>query len=326
MGIRYLNKFLRTNCPNSIACISMKEISGKKIAIDVSIYLYKFAADNTLIENMYLMLSIFRYYQIIPVFVFDGKPPDEKKQVLEKRKSDKVQAKKEFQELKKQLETDIDLDGDEKQEISIAMDLLKKKFVYIQKEQIDQVKELMRAFGVTYFDASGEADELCALLAIKKKVWACMSEDMDLFVYGCPRVLRYFSLLKHNVVIYNTKRMLDELGVLEKEFRQICVLSGTDYNMHEKNGLDLYSTLKLFKKFYKTKKHIDNADFYEWLLENTSHILDYQLIQKIDNLFNLREKKNKLDNGVFFEKMKITNGPYIKKDVIKLLSLDGFIF
>ena len=96
--------------------------------------------------------------------------------------------------------------------------------------------------------------------------------------------------------------------------------------MHEKNGLDLYSTLKLFKKFYKTKKHIDNADFYEWLLENTSHILDYQLIQKIDNLFNLREKKDKLDNGVFFEKMKITNGPYIKKDVIKLLSLDGFLF
>ena len=284
MGIRHLNKFLRTNCPNSIACVSMKVISGKKIAIDVSIYLYKFAADNTLIENMYLMLSIFRYYQIVPVFVFDGKPPDEKKQVLEKRKNDKIEAKKEFQELKKQLETDIDLDGDEKQEISIAMDLLKKKFVYIQKEQIDQVKELMRAFGVTYFDASGEADELCALLAIKKKVWACMSEDMDLFVYGCPRVLRYFSLLKHNVVIYNTKRMLDELGVLEKEFRQICVLSGTDYNMHEKNGLDLYSTLKLFKKFYKTKKHIDNADFYEWLLENTSHILDYQLIQKIDNL------------------------------------------
>lgn len=304
----------------------MKEISGKKIAIDVSIYLYKFAADNTLIENMYLMLSIFRYYQIIPVFVFDGKPPDEKKQVLEKRRSDKVQAKKEFQELKKQLETNDHLDHDEKQEISITMDLLKKKFIYIQKEQIDQVKELMRAFGATYFDAPGEADELCALLAIKKKVWACMSEDMDLFVYGCPRVLRYFSLLKHNVVIYNTKRMLEELGLLEKEFRQICILSGTDYNMYEKNGLDLYSTLKLFKKYYKTKTKANSSNFYEWLLENTSHILDYSLVQKIDDLFNLREKKDNLDNGIFFEKMKITNGLYSKKDIVSILSLDGFIF
>ena len=233
---------------------------------------------------------------------------------------------KTFQELKKQLETDDHLDHDEKQEISIAMDLLKKKFIYIQKEQIDQVKELMRAFGATYFDAPGEADELCALLAIKKKVWACMSEDMDLFVYGCPRVLRYFSLLKHNVVIYNTKRMLEELGLLEKEFRQICILSGTDYNMYEKNGLDLYSTLKLFKKYYKTKINTTNADFYEWLLENTSHISDYTLIRKIDDLFNLREKKDKLDNGVFFEKMKISNGLYSKKDIDAILSLDGFIF
>uniref|UniRef100_A0A6C0BBV9 XPG N-terminal domain-containing protein n=1 Tax=viral metagenome TaxID=1070528 RepID=A0A6C0BBV9_9ZZZZ len=306
----------------------MKEISGKKIAIDISIYLYKFAADNTLIENIYLMLSIFRYYQIIPVFVFDGKPPDEKKQVLEKRKNDKIEAKKEFQKLKKQLETDHDLDHDEKQELSITMDLLKKKFIYIKKEQIDQVKELMRAFGATYFDASGEADELCALLAIKKKVWACMSEDMDLFVYGCPRVLRYFSLLKHNVVIYNTKRMLEELGLLEKEFRQICVLSGTDYNIYEKNGLDLYGTLKLFKKYYKTKTSTKEnvLDFYQWILENTTYILDFPFVQKIDDLFNLREKKDKSGDIIFFEKMKVTNGSYVKKDIQKILSEDGFIF
>ena len=32
-------------------------------------------------ENMYLMLSIFRYYNVIPIFVFDGKPPPEKKRV-----------------------------------------------------------------------------------------------------------------------------------------------------------------------------------------------------------------------------------------------------
>jgi len=37
----------------------MSELSGKKIAVDISIYLYKFASDDTLIENIYLMLSIF---------------------------------------------------------------------------------------------------------------------------------------------------------------------------------------------------------------------------------------------------------------------------
>ena len=32
----------------------------------------------SLIEKFYLMCSIFKNYNIIPLFVFDGKPPDEK--------------------------------------------------------------------------------------------------------------------------------------------------------------------------------------------------------------------------------------------------------
>ena len=129
MGIRNLNRFLRANCIDSIKCVSMSELSGKKIAVDISIYLYKFASDDTLIENIYLMLSIFRHYKVIPVFIFDGKPPDEKKELLEKRKKDKNQAKNEYNELKQQLETGTNLDNEEKLEISTAMDLLKKKFI-----------------------------------------------------------------------------------------------------------------------------------------------------------------------------------------------------
>ena len=56
MGIKYLNSFLRENCSNSIKCMPVMELSGKKIAIDISIYLYKYEGDGTLIENMYLMM------------------------------------------------------------------------------------------------------------------------------------------------------------------------------------------------------------------------------------------------------------------------------
>ena len=324
MGIRNLNKFLRANCTDSIKCSSMSELSGKKIAIDISIYLYKFASDDTLIENIYLMLSIFRHYKVIPVFIFDGKPPDEKKELLEKRRKDKNQAKNEYNELKQQLETGTNLDNEEKLEISTAMDLLKKKFVYIKKEQIDKVKNLMRAFGVTYFDAPGEADELCALLAIKKKVWACMSEDMDLFVYGCPRVLRYFSLLKHNVVVYHTKKILEELGITEKEFRQICVLSGTDYNIHTNQNIELYNTLKIFKKYHKKcLLESTDIDFYDWLINNTTYITDYNLVKRIYNLFDLHDDH---DSVAIFERIKITNSYYQKDDIQKILMEDGFIF
>ena len=59
MGIRFLNKYFREECNtknNSIKMISLSQLSGKKIAVDISIYLYKFIGDEQLIENMYLML------------------------------------------------------------------------------------------------------------------------------------------------------------------------------------------------------------------------------------------------------------------------------
>ena len=86
MGIKNLNRFLREQAKESIKFISVAELSGKKIAVDISIYMYKYASEGSLLENIYLMLSVFRYYNICPIFVFDGKPPPEKKELLLKRK------------------------------------------------------------------------------------------------------------------------------------------------------------------------------------------------------------------------------------------------
>ena len=92
MGIKHLNKFLRTECSESIKAITIAELSGKKIAVDISIYMYKYESNEALIENMYLMLATFCQYNIIPIFIFDGKPPTEKKALLQKRKEDKKEA------------------------------------------------------------------------------------------------------------------------------------------------------------------------------------------------------------------------------------------
>jgi 5'-3' exonuclease len=85
MGIQNLNKLLKEQCADSLRLIPLSELSGKKIAVDISIYLYKYTIENSLIENIYLMLSVFRYYNIIPIFIFDGKPPTEKKELLLQR-------------------------------------------------------------------------------------------------------------------------------------------------------------------------------------------------------------------------------------------------
>jgi len=321
MGIRYLNRFLKDNASPSIKLCNLAELSGKKIAVDISIYMYRFASDNTLIENIYLMLSVFRHYNIIPIFVFDGKPPPEKRELLQKRKEDKLEAENEYNKLKNTLEINKDMDDADKQEIIYNMDMLKKKFVSINKNDIENVKSLIRSYGATYYDAPGEADQLCAMLNIKDKVWACLSEDMDMFVYGCPRVIRYLSLLNHTAVVYDIKGILNNLGITQKELREICVLSGTDYNLEcddTKNSLN--NTLKLFKKYHKSNS---KACFYEWLNSDNNYIKDYELLMKIHDMFDLNI--NHFDIKVF-EKIKIINGPIVKDEIKNILKTDGFIF
>ena len=320
MGIRNLNRYLRDNCPESIRCINIAELSGKKIAVDISIYLYKYEAENALLENMYVMLSIFRYYNIIPIFIFDGKPPPEKKTLLQKRRDDRHAAQEEYDQLKQLLESKEE--DDEKQDIVAAMDQLKKQIVQINKDKIETVKTLIRAYGATYHDAPGEADELCALLVVKKKVWACLSEDMDLFVYGCTRVIRYFSLIGHTAVLYYTKGILDELKMTQKEFKEICILSGTDYNINadgDTNKVNLRVTIKHFKKF----KESNTDSFYDWLIKNTDYISDVDLLNKINNMFNLEYAHEKLE---IFKNIKIINGPIRQDEIEEIMKEEDFIF
>jgi flap endonuclease-1 len=336
MGIRYLNSFFKEEATQAIKLISLKQLSGKKIAIDISIYMYKYASENSLIENIYLMLSVLRHYNIIPIFIFDGKPPVEKKELLQKRKEDKKAAESEYAILQNKLLINEEMDEIEKQEIMTNMDLLKRKFVNINKKDIEMVKRLIRAYGATYYDAPGESDEICALLTIKGKVWATMSEDMDMFVYGCPRVIRYISLLNHSAVLYDTKRILEILGITQKDLREICVLSGTDYNSvveETKNSPNLYTTLKYFKKFFKAKmkeennqnqyNNQQNNEFYEWLVSNNNYIKDLGLLQKICNIFDLTKNHENIKR---FEDIKISNSVTLKEEIVEILKTDGFIF
>jgi 5'-3' exonuclease len=330
MGIRYLNKYFREECKNTdaIKIIYMKQLSGKKIAVDISIYMYKFASENKLIENIYLMLSIFRHYNIIPVFVFDGKAPAEKKELIQQRIFEKKAAENEFNQLKTTLEYNSNMDENEKHEIMNKMDILKKKFIYISKNQIDDVKNLITNYGMTYCDAPNEADELCAMFAIKGIVWACLSEDMDMFLYGCPRVLRYLSLMNHTFVLYDTKQILNRLQINQNELREICVISGTDYNANNVNHCDLFTTLKYFKKY---KKYLNNDDecrlqtcsFYNWLTENIKYLEKYEdeSFVTIYSMFDLKREYLKV-----FETIKIRNGQVIHNVIKEILKKDGFLF
>ena len=278
MGIQYLNTYIKNNTTaKSIKKISFNELKNKVIAVDISIYLYKFMNDDSLIVNIYHMLSIFVYYDINAIFVFDGKPPVEKKELLEKREIDKIKARVKYQELEKHLWSCNEY---EKQEIIESMVSLKKKFTKLKYSDIKKVKELISAFGFTYIQANCEADIICGKMVVKNIAYACLSEDMDMFLYGCTRVIRYLSLLNHSAILYDLKNILMELNLTFKEFKEICIISGTDYNS-EKNKINLYDAINLHNRFKETK----SKDFYEWLDNTTDYIDNVYILYNIYNMF-----------------------------------------
>ena len=139
---------------------------------------------------------------------------------------------------------------------------------------------------------------------------------MDLFLYGCPRVLRYLSLLNESMVLYNLSEILKELEISLNDFRQICVLSGTDYN--DNNGLDLYKSVEFYKSYKNDEKNNNNIDFYTWIDNNMKGIVNIIELYVINNMFLLDNVNLKL--------YKI-NRTLIDKDNIKeIMKQDGFIF
>ena len=302
MGIKYLNRFLQENCKESIKKISLNELSGKKIVIDTSIYMYRYLGENALLENIYLMIGILRKYNIVPLFVFDGKPPKEKEELLKERKKNKKIAEEKYTELQNKI---INEEIEQNEKIEEEMNKLKKEFIRLHHTDIENVKLLMQSLGVSYIDAPGEADKLCAKIVNKNLAYACLSEDMDMFVYGCKRVLRYLSLLNKTTIIYEMKDILIELDMNFNDFKTICVISGTDYNINNTN--DLSRTLKYFKKYRKSKQKSSN--FLHWLEENTEYIKGEEVrdILKLFNLDNVPELKSCLKTRIINSEINLSN-------------------
>jgi len=326
MGIKQLNYFLMGNCTQkAIYKTGLKSFANKTVVIDTSIYLYKFAEKNAVPENIYLMISVFKQYNIVPVFVFDGKPPAEKKALLIKRKIEKDTAEAKYNELKVAVESGETVFASE-------MDKLKKQFVRVSETDIAKSKEVMTAMGVTYIESRGESDHLCAFLVKHGFAWACMSDDMDMFLYGCPRVIRHLSLLNHEGVYYDTAQILHDLDMTQEVFNDIAILSGTDYNLNDQKSLSetlrLYMRFREWSNFNSIRRNAVKKTFYEWLIETTEYVDDVEQLHKVRRMFDLNlfleTNKDEFKEVVDTMPFQLRETDFSKLQ--EVLSDDGFIF
>jgi 5'-3' exonuclease len=261
MGIPKLNKWLLDKCStDSIQKRHLNDLQDKRIAVDMSIYLYRFLVDGHFMEQLYLFLATLRYYCIRPVIVFDGKAPVEKKATIQRRRKEKQDAKTQYEILENQLAHTTDLLL--RQDIQKKMASLKKRMVRITWAYIDTAIELIQAFGFEYYLAPQEADQLCVHLALCGDVYAILSDDMDLLLSGAPRILRGFHISTHEITLYDSAAILADMGMTLPDFRATVALSGTDYELTTpRPNMALKRCFELYHE-YREESH---KDFIDWL-------------------------------------------------------------
>ncbi len=175
MGIHSLTKLIAQKSPNSIQNVNLFTFKGKRIAIDTSIFIYKSLIniryngdylrnkDGKIMSHIYGLFNkivLLKSYGIEPIFIFDGKPPTEKQDVLNSRNK-KVKDNKE--------KMNISSDPEEKKK-------LEKSTIRITREHITDLETLFQKMGVSYIHATGEAEAYAAELCRINYVDAVMSE------------------------------------------------------------------------------------------------------------------------------------------------------
>jgi len=85
MGIKNINKLLKSKCNRGIKYISMEKLRKTYIGIDTSIYLYKYTYMGNMLECFLKQINHLLSYEITQIYIFDGKPSEEKKKIKKKK-------------------------------------------------------------------------------------------------------------------------------------------------------------------------------------------------------------------------------------------------
>ena len=276
MGIKNLLKFLLQKS-SGVKSITITDYKKKKIVIDTSIIIHQSvitirnSGDDLKNKKGELSSHILGLFNktiellendIIPIYVFDGKPPDIKKEILNARK----------QVRQKALEK-LAIVTDEASKIKYL-----KKSVNITKEHNDQCREMLKYMGIPYIDADEEADKTLAYLCKNKMADGVLSEDMDILTLGTPILLRNLLASKNDPLEINLESVLNSLNLTMEQFIDLCMLFGCDYCkpiIREKNPNIIYDIYYETKSIEKTKEKLQELGF----IINETNINDYNIVR-----------------------------------------------
>ena len=252
-------------------------MKGKKISIDAYNALYQFLAAIRQPDGTPLMDSQGRvtshlngiFYRtisileegVIPVYVFDGKPPEQKSEELERRRKIKEEAEKKLDQLKKEGSSE-------------AKELKKysQMSIRLTNEMAGESKTLLELMGIPTIQAPSEGEAEAAYVNSLGLTWATGSQDYDSLLFGATRLVRNLTITgkrklpKKDVYVeirpelIELSDLLKKLGITREQLIDVAILIGTDYDPDGVKGIGIKTAYRIIKKYGKIENAIEKGE------------------------------------------------------------------
>jgi len=303
MGIKGLNKWLKSKVPGCFRLINIDKLNGERVAVDTSVYLYKFVCISNSAQNinwldMFISFCMFfKENNIRPVFVFDGKHPQEKDLTKFDRSTSKLKLQHKITHLDNLIQqlTDnciidevklseiqqfipdaVDCSDDIIHELKQIYNKLNSQCIHITERHSHLLKSFLTHAGFTYLQATTEAEKICSWLCINNYVKGVITADSDVLAYGTPLFIQEFKTGKKECIMIDYTELLDCLGLTREQFIDFCIMCGTDYNTNIP-GIGPSKAFDLIKK-YQCLEELEGTKF-------NIDILNYKSARKIFTIF-----------------------------------------
>ncbi|PFH34466.1 XPG N-terminal domain-containing protein [Besnoitia besnoiti] len=112
----------------------------------------------------------------------------------------------------------------------------------------DQIIALLRAFGVPFVSAPGEAEATAASLTEQGLADAVISDDSDALVFGAREIYRNFFENKKSVEMYEASFVVQKLGLDRQQLILLAMLLGCDYTLGVK-GIGIVNAVEVLRAF-----------------------------------------------------------------------------
>lgn len=327
MGVKGLSTFLKkiNGEDNFIKKVNLSEISGKRVGIDASIFIYRFLyKPKYFVESFMTMVYNFLVCGVIPIFVFDGLPPTEKNDEIQSRKDKKEEYQKRIDELRKRI--DMCIEKKDKEDILLEVEKLEKRVITLNKDYVIMAQDILKLIGLPYIHMEYEAEFIASHLLKGGYIDYILSEDNDLFLLGCNSVLKDYSNVNMEMTYYNFDGLLGKLGLTYGEFVEVCLLVGVDYSgrLNKTSLVQAHQWIRQFKtidNLYKFKIITIHPD-----PDGKIRDIIYRKIPDLDKILEVNELVKRKTDLVglyeFFKKSNIFVNYKIKK-IITFLKDDN---